>query len=64
MVSAVAAGMIAIGVTAGSAVDAATLEGAGAAAVVGSLDELAAALILQIAPDGRIAGVIASMCAR
>jgi len=44
MVSAVAAGMIAIGVTVGSAVDAATLEGAGAAAVVGSLDELAVAL--------------------
>jgi HAD superfamily hydrolase (TIGR01509 family) len=41
MVSAVAAGMIAIGVTAGSAVDAATLRGAGAAAVVGTLDELA-----------------------
>jgi HAD superfamily hydrolase (TIGR01509 family) len=41
MVSAVAAGMIAIGVTAGSAVDAATLRGAGAAAVVETLDELA-----------------------
>jgi HAD superfamily hydrolase (TIGR01509 family) len=44
MVSAVAAGMIAIGVTAGSAVDAATLEGAGAAAVVGSLDKIAEAI--------------------
>lgn len=44
MVSAVAAGMIAVGVTAGSAVDAATLVGAGAAAVAGGLDEIAAAL--------------------
>jgi HAD superfamily hydrolase (TIGR01509 family) len=44
MVSAVAAGMIAIGVTAGSAVDAAALVGAGAAAVVTSLDELAETL--------------------
>jgi N-acetyl-D-muramate 6-phosphate phosphatase len=44
MVSAVAAGMIAIGVIAGSAVDGPTLEGAGAAAAVGTLDELAAAL--------------------
>jgi len=44
MVSAVAAGMIAIGVTAGSAVDAPTLEGAGAAGVVGTLEELADAL--------------------
>ncbi len=35
MVSAVAAGMVAIGVTVGSAVDAAALAGAGAAAVVG-----------------------------
>jgi HAD superfamily hydrolase (TIGR01509 family) len=43
MVSAVAAGMLAIGVTAGSAVGAATLAGAGAAAVVTSLDEIAAA---------------------
>jgi HAD superfamily hydrolase (TIGR01509 family) len=41
MVSAVAAGMLAIGVTAGSAVDAAVLEGAGAAAVVETLDDLA-----------------------
>ncbi len=41
MVSAVAAGMIAIGVTAGSAVDRGTLEGAGAAAVVNDLEELA-----------------------
>jgi HAD superfamily hydrolase (TIGR01509 family) len=44
MVSAVAAGMIAIGVTTGSAVDGATLEGAGAAAVTGTLAELAAVL--------------------
>lgn len=44
MVSAVAAGMIAIGVTAGSAVDGGTLEGAGAAAVVHDLDRLAVAL--------------------
>jgi HAD superfamily hydrolase (TIGR01509 family) len=44
MVSAVAAGMIAIGVTAGSAVDADTLEGAGAAAVVRGLDELSTAI--------------------
>jgi HAD superfamily hydrolase (TIGR01509 family) len=44
MVSAVAAGMIAIGATAGSAVDAATLEGAGAAAVVTTLDEVVAAI--------------------
>jgi HAD superfamily hydrolase (TIGR01509 family) len=44
MVSAVAAGMIAIGVTAGSAVDKATLEGAEAAAVVPTLDQLATAL--------------------
>jgi HAD superfamily hydrolase (TIGR01509 family) len=44
MVSAVAAGMIAIGVTAGSAVDSVALVGAGAAAVVAILDELAEAL--------------------
>ena len=44
MVSAVAAGMIAIGVTAGSAVGAGTLEGAGAAAVVDTLEELASAI--------------------
>jgi HAD superfamily hydrolase (TIGR01509 family) len=44
MVSAVAAGMLAIGVTAGSAVDASVLEGSGAAAVVASLDELAASI--------------------
>ncbi len=44
MVSAVAGGMIAIGVTAGSAVDASTLAGAGAAAVVSSLDEIALAI--------------------
>jgi len=41
MVSAVAAEMIAIGVTAGSAVDAATLQGAGAAVVFETLDGLA-----------------------
>lgn len=41
MVSAVAAGMIAVGVTAGSAMDAATLRGAGAAAVVETLVEIA-----------------------
>lgn len=41
MVSAVAAGMIAVGVTAGSAMDAATLRGAGAAAVVETLDQVA-----------------------
>ncbi len=44
MVSAVAAGMLAIGVTAGSAVDAAALTGAGAAAVVQTLDEVADAI--------------------
>ena len=47
MVAAVAAGMIAIGVTAGAAVDDAALRGAGAAVVIGSLDELAEVL----APD-------------
>jgi HAD superfamily hydrolase (TIGR01509 family) len=45
MVSAVAAGMIAIGVVAGSAVDAVVLTGAGAAAVVPTLNEIADALI-------------------
>jgi HAD superfamily hydrolase (TIGR01509 family) len=44
MVSAVAGGMIAIGVTAGSAVDATALIGAGAAVVVPTLDELAEAI--------------------
>ena len=44
MVSAVAAGMIAIGVVAGSAVDPGVLEGAGAAAVVPTLNEVAGAL--------------------
>ena len=44
MVSAVAAGMLAIGVTAGSAVDAGALTGAGAAAVVRTLDEVTAAI--------------------
>jgi HAD superfamily hydrolase (TIGR01509 family) len=44
MVSAVAAGMIAVGVVAGSAVDAGVLEGAGAAAVVPTLNEIADAL--------------------
>ncbi len=41
MVSAVAAGMIAIGVTVGSAIDASALAGAGAAAVVDDLDHIA-----------------------
>ena len=44
MVSAVAAGMIAIGVTVGSAVDAAALAGAGAAAIVETLDGITAAI--------------------
>ena len=44
MVSAVAAGMIAIGVYAGSAVNPGALEAAGAAAVVPTLNEVAAAL--------------------
>ena len=44
MLSAVAAGMLAIGVTAGSAVDEATLAGAGASAVVRGLDDVADAL--------------------
>ncbi len=44
MVAAVAAGMIGVGVTAGAAVDGAVLRGAGAAAVVPSLDVLAAIL--------------------
>jgi HAD superfamily hydrolase (TIGR01509 family) len=44
MVAAVAAGMIPIGVTAGAAIDAEALRGAGAATVVGSLGELAGAL--------------------
>ena len=44
MVSAVAAGMVAIGVTAGSAVDSVALTGAGAAAVVETLGALAEAI--------------------
>jgi phosphoglycolate phosphatase-like HAD superfamily hydrolase len=44
MVSAVAAGMVAIGVTSGSAVDSVALVGAGAAIVVETLDELTEAL--------------------
>ena len=44
MVAAVAAGMIPIAVTAGSAVDEAALRGAGAAAIVGELQELIPAL--------------------
>ena len=44
MVAAVAAGMIPIGVTAGAAVDDGALRGAGAAAVVGSLLDLAGTL--------------------
>jgi len=47
MVAAVAAGMVPIGVTAGSAVDAVALLGAGAAAVVESLDDVADALDLR-----------------
>jgi HAD superfamily hydrolase (TIGR01509 family) len=46
MVSAVASGMIAIGVFAGSAVSAGVLEGAGAAAVVPTLNEIADALVV------------------
>jgi HAD superfamily hydrolase (TIGR01509 family) len=46
MVSAVAAGMMAIGVYAGSAVAAGVLEGAGAAAVVPTLNEIADALVV------------------
>jgi HAD superfamily hydrolase (TIGR01509 family) len=45
MAAAVAAAMIPIGVTAGSAVDASALAGAGAGAVVGTLLEIAAALV-------------------
>jgi len=45
MVAAVAAGMIAVGVTAGAAVDAATLEGVGASVVVASLADLAGAIV-------------------
>jgi HAD superfamily hydrolase (TIGR01509 family) len=44
MVAAVAAGMIPIGVTAGAAVDAGALRGAGAAAVVGTLLELVSSI--------------------
>ena len=44
MVSAVAAGMIAIGVTAGSAADGEALAAAGGAAVVATLDDLAASI--------------------
>jgi len=44
MVSAVAAGMVAIGVEAGSAVGGAALRSAGAAVVVATLDELAGAI--------------------
>jgi HAD superfamily hydrolase (TIGR01509 family) len=51
MVSAVAAGMLAIGVTAGSAVDSATLEGAGATAVAETLEDLAASIASR-QPDG------------
>jgi HAD superfamily hydrolase (TIGR01509 family) len=45
MVSAVAAGMIPVGVTAGSAVDAAALRASGAQLVVGTLDELVAPIL-------------------
>jgi HAD superfamily hydrolase (TIGR01509 family) len=44
MVAAVAAGMIPIGVTVGAAVDEAALRGAGAAAVVDTLDDIATAI--------------------
>ncbi len=44
MVAAVAAGMIAIGVTVGSAVDAAALAAAGSAVVVTTLDEVSASI--------------------
>jgi HAD superfamily hydrolase (TIGR01509 family) len=44
MVAAVAAGMLPIGVTAGAAIDKQALRGAGAAAVVKTLDEIADAL--------------------
>jgi hypothetical protein len=44
MVSAVAAGMIAIGVVAGSAVGEEALRSAGAAEVLGTLDDLADAI--------------------
>ncbi len=44
MVAAVAAGMVPIGVTAGAAVDASGLRAAGAAVVVATLDEIAAAI--------------------
>jgi phosphoglycolate phosphatase-like HAD superfamily hydrolase len=44
MVSAVAAGMIAIGVTAGAAVSATALERAGATVVVETLEEVARAI--------------------
>jgi HAD superfamily hydrolase (TIGR01509 family) len=47
MVSAVAAGMLAIGVTVGSAVNAEALAGAGAAAVVPTLDAVTAALAIR-----------------
>jgi HAD superfamily hydrolase (TIGR01509 family) len=47
MAAAVAAGMIPIGVTAGSAVDAEALTGAGAATVVETLDDVAEALLGQ-----------------
>ena len=50
MMAAVAAGMIAIGVTVGSAVDAATLVDAGATTVVGTLTELASALEAPAGP--------------
>ena len=55
MVAAVAAGMLAIGVTAGSAVDAAALAGAGAAAVVQTLGEVAAGprRLTRNGPPGR-----------
>jgi HAD superfamily hydrolase (TIGR01509 family) len=49
MVASVAAGMIPIGVTAGAVVGRSQLEGAGAAAVVATLDEIAATLRERVA---------------
>jgi HAD superfamily hydrolase (TIGR01509 family) len=53
MVSAVAAGMVPVGVTAGSAVDDAALCASGAQLVVETLDDLTEALALSTAGDSR-----------
>jgi HAD superfamily hydrolase (TIGR01509 family) len=53
MVSAVAAGMIPVGVTAGSAVDDAALRASGAQLVVETLDDLTEALAQSTAADPR-----------